>query len=285
MQLRYRFLTEADYAAVYRTFIDAFADYEIPDQPTEEALQRLLVRRGVNYETSVGVVDGDRIIAAMAVGIGHRDGREAAYDIFTGVVPGYRGRGLAGGMIEHARPALVVRGIDDMYLEVLQTNHAAIKAYKNVGFEIERDFECFHLAPGEFKMSRARESIWVARTPDPDWDAWETYADWTPAWQNSRGAIERAIDTNVFFSASVGGRCVGYAVFGPDTRDLFQLAVDPKCRRHGVGKRLVDAVLHAMDGMPLRILNIDASSSGDRAFYHSCGARSWIRQYEMRLRF
>lgn len=105
----YRLLGAGDRGAIHRTFNAAFADYAMPKQPPREELRRLMVRRGICYELSVGAFDGEAMVAVMATGLDRFADRAIAYDVFTGVSPPYRGRGNAGGLFRHCLPALEAR--------------------------------------------------------------------------------------------------------------------------------------------------------------------------------
>jgi len=283
--VEYRFLRETDVPQIYSTFTKSFADYQIQASPSQEVVRRLMVRRGVGYDLSVGAFDGDDMVAVMATGYGEWQGSPAAYDIFTGVTPDYRRRGIAGAMIEFVRPTLVERGAECFLLEVLQTNEPAIKVYRRLGMTISREFACFKLERDALVTTRANRDVAIVEFDDPDWSAWHEFWSWQPSWQNSSASVERSLDGHVCFGALSGKECVGYAIAEPATHELCQLAVAPRYRRRGIGTQLLAAASNAMDNGSLRIINIDGGSAADLAFYESRGSQDFVRQYEMILRF
>lgn len=73
---------------------------------------------------------------------------------------------------------------------------------------------------------------------------------------------------------------VGFACFGPTpgtvgTWDLYWIAVDPATHRHGIGRRLADAVERSIAGTGGRLVVAETSSRADygptRAFYEGVG--------------
>jgi len=83
-----------------------------------------------------------------------------------------------------------------------------------------------------------------------------------------------------FVVADVEGTVVGYACFGETpctvgTYDLFWIAVDPARQNLGLGRKLLDAVEHAVRAENGRLLVIETASKPEyaatRAFYERCG--------------
>ncbi|MGD8413738.1 MAG: GNAT family N-acetyltransferase, partial [Candidatus Latescibacterota bacterium] len=143
MAYRYRFLTRDQFPQIHQAFLQAFADYYVETGGiTEEVLYNRAVKNGVDFSVSVGAFDAERLVAMTLVGLDQWKGATAAFDIGTGVVPGHRGRGVAKEMFQFALPRLRERGATRFVLEVIQENQPAIKAYKAVGFEVTREFDC-----------------------------------------------------------------------------------------------------------------------------------------------
>jgi|GEM_PF-143870 len=83
-----------------------------------------------------------------------------------------------------------------------------------------------------------------------------------------------------FVVADVDGAVAGYACFGETpctvgTYDLFWIAVDPARQNVGLGRKLLDAVEHAVRAENGRLLVIETASKPEyaatRAFYERCG--------------
>jgi ribosomal protein S18 acetylase RimI-like enzyme len=277
-----RFLNESDFPAIYETFRAAFEDYTVPIQVDADRLRGLMSRRGARFEFSVGAFDGGKMVAVMATAVREFEDIYSAYDVFTGVIPGFRGQGLAGRMFDRARPALVESGVRRFLLEVIDSNAPAIRAYERAGFVTRRRFQC-----------RALESVAERSGPAglewttveaPDWPTWSKFADREDSWQNSRASIAAVLPEAICLVARSGGATIGAAVVVPPARDLPWYGVDRRWRRRGVGTALLHRALALLDGTgPLRIINVDAESAGELAFLARHGARDLPSQLEMVL--
>ena len=131
---------------LHRTFHEAFADYSVDmSSLTEEILRIRFEKNGVDWDASVGAFEADRMVGFTMIGIDSWQGGLGAFDAATGIVPGFRGGGLAQKMFDHALPDLRARGVTQFVLEVISDNEPAIRAYRKAGFEIHRTFQCFGL--------------------------------------------------------------------------------------------------------------------------------------------
>lgn len=279
----YRLLREEDLPLIHATFLEAFADYEVPVTRTLEQTRHTLIRRGIQYRLSVGAFDGDAMVAVMATGFGEYRGQPAAYDIFTGVTPGYRGRGIAGGMLDYVAPALARLGAERFVLEVIETNAPAVTAYERAGFETVRELACYILPCDAFRGAGIPEGVTIEPVDSADWTALRAFWDWRPSWQNSIESVERSADAIRVFGAFANGEPVGYGVLEPDTADVPQLAVARAHRRRGIGRALLGAMADALAATSdsLWVLNVEVDSDADLSFYGALGGREFVRQYEM----
>jgi ribosomal-protein-alanine N-acetyltransferase len=94
-----------------------------------------------------------------------------------------------------------------------------------------------------------------ARSPDA--------APWTP--ESVAGAVCEV--------AVLEGAAAGFIVWretAPGEREILNLAVDPRARRLGIGRRLVERVLEARGEC---FLEVRESNHGARAFYRTLGFR------------
>lgn len=80
--------------------------------------------------------------------------------------------------------------------------------------------------------------------------------------------------------AQSGNEVAGFICFGPaslctGTYDIYYIAVDPKHRRKGIGKYLVECVLHELHEKKARMLLIETTSDiryeGTLRFYENLG--------------
>ncbi|HXQ35085.1 MAG TPA: GNAT family N-acetyltransferase, partial [Anaerolineales bacterium] len=251
--MKKRFLTAADFHSLYECFLDAFSDYQVSLQMTEEQFERRIQRDGVELELSVGAFDGEQMIGFYMNARGPWHGKETAYDAGTGVIPSHRRQGVAKDLFEFLTPQLKEHGITQYLLEVLISNERAVSLYRKLGFEEIRSLAVLRSNEPMKPLSDV-EGVSLRRLEEPDWDVFCAYWDREPTWQNSNDAVERIRNHCEIVGAFVDERCVGYGIVFKPSRILMQLAVAQEFRRRGIGRRLL-AVLSG-DAI-LRTNNVD----------------------------
>ncbi len=273
---------------LHRTWQEAFSDYAVDmSYMTEERIRARTVKNNVDFDLSVGAFDGERMVGFTLIGVGDWQGERAAFDAGTGIVPGYRGRGLAREMFDHAIPELRGRGVTRFLLEVIRSNEAAIRAYRKAGFEVTREFACFELQPGSLAPPPpAGQAIAIRPVDRAAIAALEEEADWQPSWENGFPAIRRIPDDLLLLGAGEEGRCVGAIAYTPLFNWILTLVVCRSHRRRGIGSALVH---HLAARLPagvstVKLLNVDRSDEGMLAFLARLGFRRTIDQYEMACR-
>ena len=109
------------------------------------------------------------------------------------------------------------QGVRQYVLEVLQNNHKAIKIYRKLGFETQRNFNYYSA-----KLSDIVPVLQVNHTacrilPSDlknclNQTAW---FDFHPSWQNDRASLERGIDNLDILGAYEREELVGFVIFEP----------------------------------------------------------------------
>ncbi|MCP4660969.1 MAG: GNAT family N-acetyltransferase, partial [bacterium] len=251
---------------LFQAHCEAFSDYAVDmSYMTEERIAMRAVKNNVDFDVSVGVFDGERMVGFTLIAVDRWQGELAAFDAGTGIVPGFRGQGLAQKMFDHAIPKLVERGVTRFLLEVLVPNEAAIRAYRKVGFEITRQVGCFVLEPGWVPAAAKLDDSLPIRPVDRDTIApFRDHVDWQPSWENGFPAIRRIPDELVMFGAFAGITCVGVIVYSPQFNWIMSLVVERPYRRRGIASALVrQLVEHLPDGVSkVKMINVDRSDEG-----------------------
>ncbi len=291
MTIRYEYLSEETFPQAHATMVEAFSDYYLDmSYMTAERSWLRNVKSGVHYDCSVGVFDGDHMVGFTFVGLDDWQGETAAFDAGTGIIPGYRGQGIAKEMFEFILPRLEERGVSEFLLEVLQPNTAAIRAYQKTGFEITREFACYDLVADTFDAGSLPGGEFEVRfIGQPRVQAFSKHVDWNPSWENSFAGMDRIQDDLVRLGAFINGQCVGLLVYYPLLQWLMSLVVDKDFRRQGVASALLKALMADLHLPPdvdrVKINNIDHSDLALRAFVENAGAVWVVDQYEMAYRF
>jgi len=272
-----RFLSAADFHSLYECFLDAFSDYQISLQMTEEQFEQRVQRDGVELELSAGAFDGERMIGFYMNGRGLWHDQETAYDAGTGVVPDHRRRGVAVELFDFMAPRLKERGIKQYLLEVLTSNDRAVALYRKLGFEETRTLAVVR-SNEAMKSLVDVEGVSIRRMNEPDWDVFCAYWDGEPSWQNSMDAVERIRNQCEIVGAFVDEKCVGYGIVFKPSGILMQLAVAREFRRRGIGR----SILASLSGDKiLKTNNVDEELKGTLEFYKACGFEIVLRQFEM----
>ena len=121
-------------------FCLAFSDYAFPMNLTPEELRGVLEQSGVDLALSCGAFAGDKLVGFIFHSISMYDGKLAAFDVGTAVLPEHRGKGIFHQMLEVIEQRLVQAKVEAYYLEVLQQNEGAIRLYQKHGFGVDREY-------------------------------------------------------------------------------------------------------------------------------------------------
>lgn len=274
-------LANTGFDAIFEAFSRAFADYEV--QLDKEQLQVMLKRRGFNANLSFAAFEGDDIVAFTFNGIGSFEGIPMAYDTGTGTLKEYRGKGLATQIFEYSLPYLKEAGIGQYLLEVLQHNTKAVSVYRNLGFEIAREF--YYSIQDNDKVTNQVEmpeipydiksiNIEELRMTTGFWDFY-------PSWQNSFESINRTVGDFISLGVFTMGQLVGYCVFEPTSGDITQIAVDRRYRRLGFASLLLERILELNKYASVKVINTDIHCESITAFLEARNITIQGKQFEM----
>jgi ribosomal-protein-alanine N-acetyltransferase len=97
---------------------------------------------------------------------------------------------------------------------------------------------------------------------------------WNIQSQAGQAAHWRPADylSHICLIAMIGGRTAGFAVArrtAPDELEILNIAVDPRFRRRGVARKLIQEVLAGFEGTVF--LEVRQSNAAARKLYHSLG--------------
>lgn len=274
-------LGNTDFDTIFKAFSQAFSEYEI--QPDKVQLQSMFKRRGFNAELSFAAFEGDKIVAFTCNGIGGFNGIPTAYDTGTGTLKEYRGKGLATQIFQYSLPYLREQGIKQYLLEVLQHNPKAASVYRNVGFEVSREFYYFIQNNDEIRNEVKFSGIPYEIKPINivEYDEIPGFWDFYPSWQNSFESIRRASADFVSFGVFAENELIGYCVFEPVSGDITQIAVDRKHRRKGVASLLFQKMLESNRHDSVKAINADITCGSVKGFMEAKNIEIRGKQFEM----
>jgi ribosomal protein S18 acetylase RimI-like enzyme len=285
MDVTFAFLKEEQFPEIYSAFMEAFADYHLDaSYITETVLFNRAIKNAVDYETSVGVFAGTKMVGFTLIGIDHWKGVPAAFDAGTGIIPAYRGRGIAKQMFDFAIPKLKQLGIEKFILEVLQVNEPAVKAYQKAGFEITREFDCFQLEIAKVKASEELlRPLIIKQVGKETLGSLQRDLEWEPSWENSFASIERIPDEVIIYGSYDERDIVGILVYYPLLNWIVSILVRREYRRKRIATGLLSHFIHNLSPhiSLVKLVNADHSDEGLRAFLDKTGFEFEINQFEM----
>lgn len=271
-----------DFDTIFRAFSEAFADYEM--QLNKQQLQAMFTRRGFDASLSFAAFEEEKIVAFTCNGIGYFEGVPTAYDTGTGTLKEYRGRGLATKIFEYSIPYLQANGITRYLLEVLQHNTKAVSVYRNLGFQVSREFNYFRQCNDLVENKNATPSV-SYQIKLIQVDDYKTiiprFWDFTPSWQNSFESINRAPADFITPGIFVAERLIAYCVFEPANGDITQIAVDKQYRRKGLASLLLSRMMEANKCPSLKAINAEVECDSITHFLQSHNIIARGKQFEM----
>jgi ribosomal protein S18 acetylase RimI-like enzyme len=273
----YRLLSASDLIPLYDCFLEAFSDYEVDMQMSREQFEQRIARDGVRLEISAGAFDDEKMIGFYMNAAGSWQGKQTAYDAGTGVIPEYRGRGVAKELFAFVVERLREVSISQYLLEVLTSNAGAVSLYRKLGFVETRVLAVFRSSEPVTALGEL-PGVSIRPVEEPDWKLFESFWDGYPSWQNSSDAVERVANQRQILGAYVEGKCIGYGVVFRPSGNLMQLAVAHEFRRRGIGSRILSSL---STSEALKVNNIDEKLTGTLAFFEANRFKIDLKQYEM----
>ncbi len=276
-----KFLSDADFHFIHRIFVEAFSDYLIQFQLSEQQFRNHISLNAVDLNRSVGCYDGSELIGVTLNGFGNWDGAPTVYDAGTGVIPSHRRRGASEAMFRMMLPVFRDEGYKQCLLEVISANVQAKSLYEKLGFEVTRKLlllEAESLRP----PVPISPHIELKEIGQIDRKTLTTPGEGKPSWQNSIEAIVRSEGMKRLLGAFDQGKCVGYIAFSAGAGRIAQIGIHPEYRRNGIASNML-AMMEAdtRPGFKLQVINIDADIKPAVDFFLNRGFGIRLEQFEM----
>jgi len=267
-----RHLGQTDFTTIMVCFLSAFENYFVKMPTDHDYYKQRWKAAKVDFNLSYGMFDGDQLVGFIINAIDDRHGDKVAYNTGTGVIPEYRGKKIVKSIYDHAIPDLKSNGITKCSLEVIVENDKAVKAYKRIGFEICKTFNCF---AGELSASDSPvqikeipfESIAWERMPNQDTYSWDFHYKSLKDGNSKFYNVLNDSKIESFFSIKPDGTINQLEVFNTEKRQW---------------ERLLSAVQSIFEHV--RVINVDNRLTAKRAALEHAGLKNTVNQYEMELR-
>ncbi|MBA5791509.1 GNAT family N-acetyltransferase [Flavobacterium sp. xlx-214] len=271
-----RRLNQNDTPILLKTINAAFADYIVPFQLTEAQLQSKITSENILLDWSIGVFLEDEMVAFIMHGVRNENRKTKVYNAGTGVIPTHRGKALVDKMYDFIQDFLLKNHTNQLILEVIEGNSSAIRAYEKNGFKINRKLLCFS---GILDVKLNTNIAKIRILNDINWDELRNFWDISPSWQSSNESMKMAKPTAL--GAFVNDHLVGYVLFNPTNKRVYQIAVSKEFRRKGIGKQLFQEVQNQLSGEKMQVNNVDEAGENLKLFFEDLGLKNDINQFEM----
>jgi len=261
-------------------FNHSFSDYVVPFHLTKEVLVSKIAAEKLDMNLSAGAFEDGKLVGFILQSEKVENGEKIIYNGGTGVVPESRGKGLVRKMYDFIIPVLKERNANTLLLEVIEGNQPAIRAYENLDFSIVRRLLCFN---GSIKQGKENAEVSIKDLKDFQWEKLRSFWDIEPSWQGSVFVLEPMPENYITLGAYIEEKLVGYIVYGPASRKIYQFAVDKSFRNQGVGTMLFNAISKKNGGQTIALNNVDDSSENTSKFLSErAGLNNWLSQFEMK---
>lgn len=263
----------------------SFSDYVVPLQLDAEQFAFFCAQRDFSAKQSFVAKDPDGQIAALWLATAPRpDLSGRCYSLATGTVPAFRRKGLLKRLFAEVSAHARSCGATGFQHEVITTNAAAVAAYRDLGFADVREVAIWSVPRSGLadKSRHVREEISIRSMAPQDIPDTASWFEAMPTPQNSRRAVINVPYGALAYGAYRFGRLAGWgAVFANGA--IAQIAVDPECRRQGVGSALLAELALSVSGKELTAINVDIKAITTNGFLRSLGAEEVLRQNDMVL--
>jgi ribosomal protein S18 acetylase RimI-like enzyme len=281
---QYKTLENTSIEVLHEAFVDAFSDYQIKIDIPMWKFKAMLQRRGFAPSISVGAFKGEILVGFVLNGLRDWNGKSTVYDLGTGVIGEYRKQGITGNILSYLKDLLKGKGTEQFLLEVIQTNTTAFQLYKKQGFEVVREYSCFHIDKNLYHPRVTYKVESIDRIGAAEWESIARFWDYMPSWQNSAESVNALAEAFRYSVVMINGITAGYGMIDKRTGDIAQIAVDKRYRRRGIARSIITDLMDNTEEEKVAVLNVDGRDEGMKSFLLDAGFVNTVDQYEMLLR-
>lgn len=268
-----RHLGNTDFNSIIECFLLAFENYFVKMPTDHQFYKDRWTAAGVRYDLSYGMFDNNILVGFIINAVDERQGELIAYNSGTGVIPTNRGKRIVKAIYDYAIPDLIKNGITKCLLEVITENIKAIKSYKDIGFEICKNYKCF---AGRISVEAQNNfAIKEVAFSSVDWDKIPNQDLYS--WDNQKESLEKG--NFKYFQVMVNHQGESFFIINPENGYLAQFEVLNQTDLSW------DTLFLAIKSVnkDIRINNIDDSLTDKIKAIESAGLKSTVAQYEMEL--
>ena len=272
-----RTLADVPLNKITNAFNEAFADYKIRFNLTEDAMATKIKSENIQLQYSPAAFDGEQLAGFILTATDIINNEKVVYNAGTGVLPAYRGRAIAKHLYQFLLPFLKQQGYYRHQLEVFDDNDKAIATYVSSGFKEKRKMVCYkgRFAPSDKQGNKVKEIL-------IDEELFQSFWNIKPSWQNDLPSIKRNLGEHRVIGIEDEGRVIAYAIYAFKTGRVKQCAVKHDKRRMGLGKSLFDYIARHIEVTEVTVTCLEHEAGID-SFLEKIGLYSFIEMTEMEL--
>jgi GNAT superfamily N-acetyltransferase len=246
-------------------FTASFEGYPAPMHVDEAAFRRMSELYDFDLDASRVALRGARAIGLVNLGVREPAGWVGG----MGVVPDERRRGVGEQLMRGVHESAHARALDEVWLEVIESNAPAIALYAKLGYEPVRELDVWTLEAGPVEPAAREVAAAAAHARVRE------LRDAPEPWQRDDPVLERQLDAADRRGLATDGGAAVVRVTDQGVVVEQIAACDVAAARE-----LLAAALRA--GWPVRLTNLPAGDPVGEAF-RDLDARLELRQLELRL--
>ena len=275
-----------DLRLLYRAFMDAFSTYQVPFKLDFDSFRiRMQCKLNLNHDLSLLAMEAEDCAGFVLHAVNNYNDKKTAYNGGTGVIPSQRGKQLTYQLYESLLPVFLRHQIDRVLLEVITTNHAAIKVYEQLGFGYLQTYKCYRRPDVNDFYRLPIRGVSIQIVDELDRSKIDSIQDIKPSFIDQPNHIQHNLAYEIILHAQWQNEWAGYCVFQPHLGRISLLGVLPKFRNKGIGTQLLKEAWRLSQKKEITVINVADSYEPMHDFLLTLGFENQVDQYEMELVF
>lgn len=234
-KVTYRLLSPQDYEMVKAVHLyKIFTDYgKNSSRGPEGSFDRMVFMRRVDLNYCGGAFMGDKMVGFVLMGKDVFGGKTTTYASGIGILPEYRGQGLASGMLQFLVTAFAQKGIEQAMVvtKPLTVKGTAGRVYERAGYVFQRELHSYKVPAVEaYKPYTQPAQFEIRQITQPNWAAYLPLEESLPAWERTKEVILKNEPHEVFLEAWTNNEFAGFLIGDPRYGKISRAGVKPALR-------------------------------------------------------
>lgn len=278
--MKIKTLENVGISALTKTFNLGFSDYVLPINASESYLKERWAGARVQFDCSAGGWQDGNLSGILILGVDVWNGKKTAFNAATCVAPDARGNAFTQKAYDFLMPKFKAIGVEDLRLEVIQSNERAVKVYEKVGFSIARELLSFK---GELNVTQLVDSqgFEFKKVSDLDFEKYAFFINFPPSWEHNPTAINLKWEAHECFTLSKNGVLLTYLILAKKDGRIKQFFTRPDARGKGFEEILIAKISPTYPS--LLVVNVDGNDTEMINFYEKIGLKRSFSQFEMEM--